>query len=124
VEEYRERRSHVQGDVEGQPQLLRIELERVGDEDEVRGRAHRQEFGQPLHQAEDDGSQLVAHELVRATYRMVARAARSASWASFSWPSTTSRPFAIPRRWPASRNRIATDASNGLVPSFPSAYTT
>jgi len=63
----------VQRHVEAQPELLGIELEGVGDEDQMRGRAHRQELGEPLHQPEDDRRRLVADQ------RMFARAARSAS---------------------------------------------
>ena len=49
---------------------------------------------------------------------MPARAARIASCASRSCPSAASSCFAHDRRWPASRNRIATDASNGRCRPF------
>src|SRR6266851_1091123 len=52
IEEHRERGPEMERDVEAEAELLRIELQRLRHEDEVRGRAHRQEFGQPLHQAE------------------------------------------------------------------------
>ncbi len=62
----------MERDVEAQPETIRVETQRLTDEREVRGRAHRQELREPLHDPEQSGGGEVAH-------RMPARAARSAS---------------------------------------------
>src|SRR2546430_8022844 len=107
----------MQRDIERETELLRIESERTGDGDEVRGRAHRKELGEALNEAEDDRGRHVAH-------RSPSFAAASAACASRSWPRMTSSCLAHARRWPASRKRIATDPSNGPVPTFAHASAT
>ncbi len=111
VEQHRERRPEVQRDIEAEAEPGRVQSECVADEHEVRGRAHWQEFGEPLNDAEDRGRREIVH-------RMPARAARSASCASRSCPRAASSCFAHDRRCPASRKRIATLAPNGPIPTF------
>ena len=111
VEQHRERRSEVQRDVEAEAEPRGIEPQSVADEHEMRGRAHREELGEPLHDPEDRRRREVVH-------LMPARAAPSASCASRSCPSAASSCFAHDRRCPASRNRVATEAPNGPMPTF------
>src|SRR5438045_689834 len=61
IQEDRQCRSQMERDIEGESELLRVELEGVGDQDEVRRRADRQELRQSLHQAEHERGDLVTH---------------------------------------------------------------
>src|SRR5205814_941657 len=115
VEQHREKRPQVQRDVEGQAEAQRVEVERALREDEVRGRADRQELGEPLDEAEERGGERVVHA------RILARAARRLSCAEASCASAPSSRLAQARRCPGSRNRIATVPSNGPVPPFSAA---
>ena len=91
VEEHGEGGAEVQGDVEAEPETFRIELEHVAGENEMRGRAHRKEFGEPLDHPEDRRRRRVVHRIER-------RAAASASRASRSFSRTASRFLAHARR--------------------------
>src|SRR3982075_4566375 len=77
-------------------------------------RAHRQELGEPL----DDAQQYRGGEIVQ---RIPPRAEARASRASRSFSRTVSRFFAQARRWPGSMKRIATLPSNSPTPPFAAA---
>jgi len=116
VDEHRERRSQMQRDVERETVALRIEMEHVGHQDEVSGRAHRQELGQPL----DDPQEHRGDDVVgdREVHRIAPRAAVRASRPSRSCSRTISRFFAQARRCPTSRKRIAVPPANSPRPPF------
>src|SRR5688500_9965393 len=102
VQQHRERRSDVKSHRERQTEALRIEPQGLTEQQQMCGGAHRQEFREPLNEAEKGRRREIVH-------LMPARAARIASCASRSWPRAISSCFAHDLRWPGSRKRIATD---------------
>ena len=45
----------MEGDVEGKPEALLIQPQKILPEEQVPGARNRQELGQPLHYAQQDG---------------------------------------------------------------------
>src|SRR5690606_18259484 len=71
-----EDRAELNDDIELRP-LRRVVPEQLGSEDQVPGRRHGQEFGEPLDDAENDGGKSQVHVAVVMAERAAKSTARS-----------------------------------------------